>query len=290
MKKMNFDYSKLLFWLPSSIYLKILFKKKMNKKLDLKNPVTYNEKLQWLKLHDHNPLYIKLVDKYEVKDIVAKIIGDKYIIPTYGVYDDFDDIDFSKLPKSFVIKCTHDSGSLVICKDKKNLNLKETRDTINSGLNGNYYYRSREWPYKNIKPRIIIEKYIENKTDDELRDYNFFSFNGKVKMMLIASNEQSSGDTYFDFFDCDFKHLDIVNGHPCAPKKPHKPKNFQLMIELAEKLSKDIPHVRVDFYEMNGHVFFGKMTFYHWSGMMPYKPEKWDKIMGDLIDLNKIKK
>ncbi len=290
MKKGNFDYSKLLFWVPSSIYLKMLFKRKMNKNLDLKNPVTYSEKLQWLKLHDHNPLYNKLVDKYEVKEIVSKIIGEKYIIPTYGVYDDFDDIDFDKLPKSFVIKCTHDSGGLVICKDKSKLDIKEARDKINSSLNRNYYYRRREWPYKDVKPRIIIEKFIEDKKDGELRDYKFFSFNGKVTMMFIASNRQGSGDTYFDFYDRNFKHLDIINGHPNAPKKPHKPKNYELMIQLAEKLSKDMPHVRVDFYEMNGQVFFGEMTFFHWSGMMPYKPEKWDKKMGDMLDLKNIKK
>lgn len=290
MKKLNIDYSKLLFWVPTSIYLKILFKRKIGKKLDLKNPKTYSEKLQWLKVHDHNPLYNKLVDKYEVKPIVAKIIGDEYIIPTLGVYDDFDDIDFSKLPNQFVIKCTHDSGGIYICTDKKNMNIKEARDKINNSLNRNYYYRRREWPYKDVRPRIIIEKYVVDNKDKELRDYKFFSFNGKVKLMFVASNRQGAGDTYFDFFDNNFKHLDIINGHPCAPKTPHCPKNFKLMIKLAEKLSKDLPHVRVDFYEINGKVFFGEMTFYHWSGMMPYEPEEWDKKIGDMLDLSKIAK
>ena len=276
--------------IPSKLYLKILFRIKMKKKLDFKNPKTYSEKLQWLKIYNHNDIYSKMVDKYEVKEIVKNIIGEEYVIPTYGVYNSFDEIDFKKLPNQFVIKCTHDSGGLSICDNKKDFNYEAAKRKINNSLHKNYYYRRREWPYKNVKPRIIIEKYMVDKQDNELRDYKFFCFNGRVEIMFIASNRQGEGDTYFDFYDREFNHLDIINGHPNAPSIPHKPKNYDLMIRLAEKLSKGLPHVRVDFYETNNKVYFGEMTFFHWSGLMPFKPEEWDYKLGNMLDLSNVSK
>ena len=273
--------------IPDKMYLKIMYKKRMGKKLDLKNPKTYNEKLQWLKLYDRKKVYTKLVDKYEVKKYVAKCIGEKYIIPTLGVWDKFDDIDFDKLPNQFVLKCTHDSGGVLICKDKSKLDIKKARRKFNLILKRNFYYAAREWPYKNVKPRIIAEKYVEDKKYMELRDYKFFCFSGNVEYMFIASNRQGEGDTYFDFFDKNFKHLNIINGHPMNPKCPNKPVNFDKMITLAEKLAKDYPHVRIDFYEVNGKVYFGEVTFYHWSGLVPFEPEEWDLKIGDLITLPK---
>ena len=271
-------------------FLKRRFKYTFHRDLDLINPKTYSEKLQWLKLNDRKDIYTKMVDKYGVKEYVSKIIGNEYIIPTLGVYDNFDEIDFNKLPDQYVIKCTHDSGGLVICKDKSKLNIDEAKKKINKCLKKNFYYAGREWPYKNVVPRIIIEKYIEDNSDKELRDYKLFCFNGKFQMMFIATNRQGSGDTYFDFFDKDFNHLPFINGHPNAPTMPHKPKHFSEMINLAEKLSKNIPEVRVDFYEANDKIYFGEMTFFHHSGFMPYEPDEWDLKIGNMLDLNVVEK
>lgn len=266
-------------------YIKMTYKYRTGKELNLSNPQTFNEKLQWLKLYDRRNVYTTMVDKYEVKKYVTDIIGEEYIIPTLGLYNSFDEIDFDKLPNQFVIKCTHDSGGLVIVKDKSKLDIKFAKKKINKCLKNNYYYSGREWPYKNVKPRIIIEKYIEDTKDNELRDYKLFCFNGKFKLMFVATNRQGKGETYFDFFDKDFKHLPFRNGHPNAPKLPHKPKNFEKMIDLAEQLSKDIPQVRIDFYDANGKIFFGEITFFHWSGAVPFDPEEWDYKLGKLIEL-----
>ncbi len=267
-------------------YTKLKYRAFMKKKLNLDNPVTYNEKIQWLKLYDHNPLYATLVDKYEVKEYVSKLIGEEYIIPTLGVWDSFDDIDFDALSEQFVLKCTHDSGGLIICTDKSKLDKELAKQKMEKYLKRNYYLQSREWPYKNVKPRIIAERYMEDEESSELRDYKFFCFDGKVKMMFIATERQNKAtETRFDFFDTQFNHIDMRNGHPNADKPIKKPVNFEKMIELAEILSKEIPHVRVDFYEVNGKVYFGEMTFHHWSGFVPFEPEEWDKTIGSWIKL-----
>lgn len=250
------------------------------------DPITFNEKLQWLKLYDHKPVYTTMVDKYEAKQYVADRIGKEYIIPTLGVWDRFDEIDFSKLPDQFVLKCTHDSGGLVICKDKSQLDLDSARKKINNCLKRNYFWVGREWPYKNVKPRIIAEKYMEDPETKELRDYKFFCFNGVAKALFIASDRQTAGEeTKFDFFDINFNHLPFTNGHPNAEIAPTKPDSFSEMVTLAEKLSKGIPHVRVDFYDVNGKVYFGELTFSHWSGFVPFRPKEWDEIFGSWIVL-----
>ncbi len=271
--------------IPDKIYLKLKYFYVFHKKLNLKNPTTYNEKLQWLKLYDRDQKYTKMVDKYAAKEYVSSIIGKEYIIPTLGVYDKFDEIIFEKLPNQFVIKCTHDSCGLVIVKDKKRLNMKSVKKKINKCLKNNYYYSGREWPYKNVKPRIIIEPYLEEKKYGELRDYKFFTFSGKVKYLFIATNRQGEGETYFDFFDKEFNHLEIINGHPMNPNVPDKPKNFNKMIELSEKLSKGLKHLRVDFYEVDGKIYFGELTFFHFSGFKSFNPNEWDTKFGNLIKL-----
>lgn len=275
----------ILKWISDEKYVKRMYKKKLNKDLNLDNPVTFNEKLQWLKLYNRKPEQTKMVDKCDVKEYVSNIIGKEYIIPTLGVWDKFSDIDFDKLPDKFVLKCTHDSGGLLICKDKSKLNLKKEKLRFDLIMKRNYYYRCREWPYKNVKPRIIAEPYLEDKEYGELRDYKFFVFSGKVKSMFIASNRQGDGDTYFDFFDENFNHLEVTNGHPNAPQMPEKPKNFEKMIELAERIGKDEPQIRIDFYEVDGKVYFGEITFFHWSGMVAFDPEEWDKTFGEYIKL-----
>ena len=267
-------------------YLKILFKGYMNERLDLEEPRTFNEKLQWLKLYDRDPLYTTLVDKYEVKKYVASIIGDNYIIPTLGIWEGISDIDYDNLPDQFVLKCTHDSGGVVICKDKQQFDRKKAEKIIEKSLKKNFYYEGREWPYKNVKPRIIAEEYKEDSACGELRDYKFFCFDGVVKALFIATDRQKKNeDTKFDFFDEKYNHLPFTNGHPMANVVPKKPICFEKMKELAAKLSKDIPQVRVDFYEVDGKIYFGELTFSHWSGLTPFVPNEWDKVFGDWIKL-----
>jgi len=262
------------------------FKERMGYEPNLENPITYSEKLQWLKLYDHNPLYTTLVDKYAVKQYVGERIGFEYIIKTLGVWDKFDKIDFASLPNQFVLKCTHDSGGLVICKDKTKLDIEAARKTINKCLKHNFYYSGFEWPYKNVKPRIIAEEYMEDTKTKELRDYKFFCFDGKVKFLFIATERQKEGeDVKFDFFDKDFNHLPFCQGHENAPILPEKPLRFEDMKVLAEKLSAGIPQVRVDLYEVDGCIYFGEMTFFHHGGWTRFDPEEWDTIFGKEIHL-----
>lgn len=249
-------------------YLKILYRKVFLKELDLNNPQTFNEKLQWLKLNDRKDVYTTMVDKYEVKKYVSDIIGKEYIIPTLGIYDNFDEIDFNKLPNQFVIKCTHDSGGVVICKNKEKLDIKETKKKINKSLKNNYYYSGREWPYKNVRPRIIIDEYIEDKIRHELVDYKIYAFNGKCDYVM-ACFDRFNGGPKFIYFDRDwnikkeFSKDGLKYGNNIDLTKP---KNLDKMFESAEKLSKGIPFVRVDFYEANGEMYFGELTFYPSSG------------------------
>ena len=271
-------------WMSDEQYLKIAFWARMGKRPNIEHPQTFSEKLQWMKLYDRNPQYTKLVDKYEVKSRVAEIIGAEYIIPTIGVWDSVDQIDFNTLPNQFVLKCTHDSGGLVICKDKSKLNIDSAKKKLAACLKHSYYWGMREWPYKNVKPRVIAEQYMEDETG-ELRDYKFFCFDGVVKALFIASDRTKKVETKFDFFDENFKHLPFTNGHPNADVLPSKPVCFEEMKMLAAKLSKGIPQVRVDFYEIRSRVYFGEMTFFHWSGMTPFVPEEWDYKFGSWIKL-----
>lgn len=273
--------------IPDSIFLKYRFKKEIGYKLNLKEPKTFNEKLQWLKLYDRKPLYTMLVDKYEVKKYVAEQIGEEYVIPTYGVWNCFNDINFEILPEQFVMKCTHDSGTIVICKDKSTFDYALAKEKIEISLKNKHYYTSREWPYKNVKPRIIAEKYMEDEKDQELRDYKFYTFNGKPYYLLLATGRQSENkELCFDYFDMNFYHLKLTNHwHPNALVIPHKPYQFEKMKELAQILAKDIPHVRVDFYEVNGQIYFGEMTFFAMGGHLKIHPDDWDIEWGKLIEL-----
>ncbi len=278
-------HRELLNWMNDETYLKIAYRIKMGKKLNLNPPVTFNEKLQWLKLHDRRPEYTTMVDKYEAKKWVADKIGGGYIIPTLGVWDKFDAINFDELPNQFVLKCTHDSGGLVICKDKSKFDKAAARAKIERCLKHSFFWGQREWPYKNVKPRIIAEQYMEDSVTKDLRDYKFFAFDGDVKAMFIATERGAKEETKFDFFDEDFHHLPFINGHPNADVCPQKPKCFEEMKKLAAQLSKGIPEVRVDFYEVDGKVYFGEMTFFHWSGLVPFEPKEWDYKFGEWIKL-----
>lgn len=271
------------------LYIKLRYQELMGKKLNLDNPITFNEKLNWLKLHDRRDIYTTMVDKYEAKKYVANIIGEEYIIKTLGVYDKFDDIDFDKLPNRFVIKCTHDSGGLVIVRDKSKLDIKAARKKINKSLRCKFYYLAREWPYKNVKPRIIIEEYMEDKNQKSMRDYKFFCFDGKPEIIYISEGLEDHKTAGISFYDMDFKQTDCKRtDYRLLDYTPAKPKNFEKMKEYASILSKDIPHVRVDFYEINGKLYFGELTFFTCGGMVPFEDEKWDKYLGDMIDISKV--
>ena len=263
--------------------IKKKFKLKFGYDLDLENPQTFNEKLQWLKLYDRKPEYSLMVDKYEAKKLAADKIGEEYLIPTLGVWESFDDIDFSKLPEKFVLKCTHDSGSIVICKNKAAFDVDAARKKLSKAMKRNYYYGEREWPYKSLKPRIIAEEFMVDGKTEELRDYKFFCFNGEAKMLFIATGRQSGEEVKFDFFDMDFNHLPIKNGHPNATTPPEKPETFEQMKEIAAKLSEGIPQVRVDLYEINGRIYFGELTFAHFGGFVKIEPKEWDEKMGKWV-------
>lgn len=273
--------------LPDSIYLKILYFRNIGCKLNLNSPVNYNEKLQWLKLHERKNFYSQMVDKYSAKEYIAERIGKEYIIPTYGVWSAFGDIDFDQLPNQFVIKCTHDSAGLVICRDKKTLDKHAVQMKLENSLKHNFYYNGREWPYKNVKPRIIAEKYMEDTELRELRDYKFFTFNGVPKIVHIVSNRQNANEeTYGDFFDMDYNHLDLTMGHNNAPVLPVMPKNFEKMKEFAAKLSEGTKHLRVDFYEVDGLLYLGELTFFQDSGFADIQPPEWNAILGNWILLD----
>ena len=277
----------LLPFISDELYLKLLYKKRMGQPLNLLRPSRYTEKLQWMKLYYHKPLYTLLVDKYEVKNVIGNLIGSEHIVKNVGgPWNSFDEIDFSALPNSFVLKCTHDSGGIVICRDKKTLDIEKARNKIEKCLKRDFYNFGKEWPYKNVKPRIIAEELLEDPIGADLKDYKLFCFNGKVKLLFVASDRQNvEEETKFDFYDADFNKLDIKNGHPNSENSLPAPKNFNKMIELAEIISKDEPHMRVDFYDINGQIYFGEITFFHHSGLVRFEPDEWDYILGDWLDL-----
>lgn len=275
----------LLFWLSDEAILKKQFKCRMGTELNLENPQTFNEKLQWLKLYDHNPEYTRMVDKNTARGFIAERVGEQYVVPALGVWERFDDIDFDSLPEQFVLKCNHDSGGLVICKDKKSFNREAARKKITKCLKRNYYYVSREWPYKGVKPRIIAEPFLADEADGELRDYKFFTFGGKPKILYITQGSREKHNVAADFFDMDFNHLELTMDHENGAVPPHPPKNFELMQELAEKLCAGTPELRVDFYEVNGRVYVGELTFFHCTGNAPVHPEAWALKLGQWIKL-----
>lgn len=269
-------------------YLPILFQERMGYPLNLADPQTYNQKIQWLKLYWHDPILTRLVDKYAVKDYVREKIGEQYIIPTTGVWDSPEQIPWDDLPGRFVLKCTHDSGGLVICKDKARLDRRQALKRLKKSFCHNFYYDGFEWPYKDVTPRIIMEPYMEDPVTQELRDYKFFCFDGVVKALFVATERNIPGvDVKFDFFDPDYNHLPIKQGHENAAVTPGKPACFEEMKSIAATLSQGFPHVRVDLYEVDGKVYFGEMTFSHHGGWTKFEPEEWDYTFGQWLKLPK---
>lgn len=269
--------------LPDKLYLKMRFRFSMGYSLNLKKPRTFSEKLQWLKLYDRRPEYTTMVDKYAVKKYVADIIGDEYIIPTLGVWDTPDDIDWDMLPDQFVLKCTHDSGGLIICRDKSKLDIKAAKTKLRKSLKFNYYMGGREWPYKNVPRRIIAETFIED-SQGELNDYKVFNFNGEPKIIQVDYNRFKGH--LRNLYTTEWERINATIGYPTDPNKEiSKPDVLEELKELSSKLSVGIPHLRTDFYIVDNKIFFGELTFYHGSGMEEIKPEQFDRLLGDYIIL-----
>lgn len=274
-------------WMNDRNFIRWEYFSGMGKFPNLENPTTYNEKLQWLKLNDIHEEYSLLVDKYEAKKIVSNHISDEYIIPTIGIYNSFDEIDVNQLPDQFVLKTTHDSGGVVVCTDKTKFDIKAARKKLEKSLRKNYFYEHREYPYKNVKPRIIAEQYMVDESGTELKDYKFFCFDGKCKMLFVATERQTREEPFFNFFDSNFNSLPFKQGHPVNLKTPKKPERFDEMLRIAEQLSTGFPHVRVDLYNINGKIYFGELTFFHFSGNVPFEPAEWDYKIGEWLKLPK---
>ncbi|RHQ93690.1 ATP-grasp fold amidoligase family protein [Clostridium sp. AF21-20LB] len=269
-------------WMSDEQYLKIAFYSAFGNRLNLKNPLTFNEKLQWIKLYDRKPEYTTLVDKKNVKDYVAAMIGKEYIIPTLGSWKYFEDIDFEKLPNQFVLKCTHDSGGIYICRDKKTFDKNKAKDVLNKSLSTNYYYQGREWPYRDVEHLILAEKYLA----DNLQDYKFFCFNSVPRMILVCSERYSDGGLKEDFFDENWNHLDVERAtHPNSDLKILPPHHLEEMKKLASKLSKNTYFSRIDFYEVEDKIYFGEITFFPSSGLVGFQPDEWDRKLGDWLQL-----
>lgn len=266
-------------------YITLKFESRLGVKPNLTEPRTFNEKLQWLKLHDRKPIYNTLVDKYAVKDYVASIIGEEYIIPTYGVWDRFDEIEFDNLPEQFVLKCTHDSGGLVIVKDKNNFDKEAAKKKINKCLKRNYYYKGREWPYKNVKPRIIAEAFMQDSVTGELRDYKFFCFGGEVKCYKVDFDRFVRHKANYYTPDGRLMKLGEIVCPPDFEKKIAIPAQLEKMEELAQKLSADQPFLRTDFYDVDGKIYFGELTFFPDSGFGKFVFEGNDELLGSWLKL-----
>lgn len=268
-------------------YLSRKYQLYFGQKLNLQNPQTFNEKLQWLKLYNRKPEYTVMVDKYKVREYIAQTLGEEYLIPLLGVWDDPDEIDFDALSDQFVLKCNHNSGlGMCICKDKSKLDISKVKADLRKGLKQDYYLTGREWPYKNVPRKIIAEKYmVDDRNCSELTDYKFFCFNGVPKFMYISNDSSENATT--DFFNMEFNHLEMRMKDPNSNVIPPRPYLFDEMKAIAEKLSQGIPFVRVDLYVIGGSIYFGELTFFHNAGFYSIYPKHWEKTLGDWIKLPK---
>lgn len=254
--------------------------------LNLDDPRSFNEKLQWLKLYYRKPEFVQMVDKVEVKRYAEQIIGSEHIIPTYGVWDNAEDIDFDSLPEKFVIKCNHSSGGFCLCKDKSKLNVEQVRKMLSKGLKNDYSSHEREWQYKAIRRKVLAEKMLTNPDGSICSDYKWFCFNGDPKILLITEDRGKENDEVKNnYFDINMNLLPFTQGHPNSKKIPSKPKTFDEQVAIAKKLSKGYPFMRVDLYECDGIVYLGELTLYHWSGRKMFEPSNWDLNLGAWINL-----
>ena len=276
---------KFAFLFPDKLYLTLLYRARFGRKINWDSPQTYNEKIQWLKLYDRNPEYVKMVDKYAVKQYISQLIGPQHVIPLLGVWDSPDEIDFDNLPNQFVLKCNHDSGKVIICKDKKELDVNFTKKELKKALKCNFYRKTREWPYKNVPRKIIAEEYMVDESGYELKDYKFFCFDGVPRCFKIDFGRFT--EHHANYYDINGTLLPF--GEQEVPSVPREklpmPRALPKMIEVAKELSQRIPFVRVDLYEIKGNVYFGELTFYPAGGLGKITPAEWDYKLGELIHL-----
>ena len=267
-------------------YLSWLYRARMGRFPDLNYPKSFNEKLQWLKLNDRKPEYTEMVDKYLAKKYVEKRIGEKYIIPTLGVWDEFDQIEFEKLPDQFVLKTTHDSGGVVICKDKANFDKAAAKRKLEKSLKRNYYWAEREWPYKNVKPQIIAEKFMVDKSGDGLIDYKFYCFNGMPEFLYISNGMDNHKTARLSFLTMNWEKAPFGRSDYLEFETiPPRPRKFDEMVQIAKSLSEGHLFLRVDLYEISEQVYFSELTFSPCGGFMPFVPEEWDEKLGDMISI-----
>ncbi len=270
-------------------FLKMIYPYYIGKRLNLKHPKTFNEKLQWLKLYYRNPLYHTLVDKASAKEWVAHSIGDQFVIPTIAEWNSVEDIDYDILPDSFVLKTTHGGGGngVIICKDKKALDKDSAARKLSRNMKEDIASYFKEWPYGGMNKKIIAEEMISLSDGKELMDFKLLCFNGKVRCLFVGSNRFQHGGVHTTYYDRNWNRLPFERSNQAEKDGIQKPAHYELMVKLAEILAKDIPFVRVDFYEANGNVYFGEMTFFPGSGFLAFNPDKWDKIIGSWLTLPK---
>lgn len=273
-------------WVPDSLYLKVLYRVIMGRKLNLRNPKEYNEKLQWLKLNDRKPEYSTMVDKYEVRGYIEDLLGDKYLIPCLGIYDSVDDIDIDALPNRFVLKCTHDSGSVEICKDKSSFDIEGARHRLSQAMKRNYYATYREWPYKYVKPRIIAEGYLEGDGGD-LKDYKVMCFNGEAKIIEVHENRFVEGKVHTQtFYDREWGIVPLTQVETVTVDRPsEQPKQLEEILRLSELIAKNMYHARIDWYIEGDKIYFGEITFFDGSGFESFSTPEMERMLGDMINL-----
>lgn len=272
----------MLNWMSDESYIKLAYKNTFGKKLDLNNPISFNEKLQWLKLYDRKREYITYVDKFAVREYIEKTIGKDYLIPLIGVYESVDVIPWGELPNSFVLKCTHGSGCNIICKDKNHLNIQEAKNKLNRWMKTNYFWNCREWPYKNVKPRIVCEEFITDKetTPD---DYKVLCFNGKAKLIMVHIDRY--GDHKLDNYDRHWNKTTLAKDGPMSDSVYKKPKQFDNMIRLSEILASNMSHARIDWFIVRDKLLFGEITLYEAGGFDHFDNKQDDDTLGSWIDL-----
>lgn len=282
---MNNKIAKVLGLIPDSLYLRLRYYMHTKKRLNLRNPKRFNEKLQWLKLYNRRPEYTVMVDKYRVREYIKDTIGEEYLIPLIGVWDNVDDIDFNALPEKFVIKCNHNSGEgMYICTDKSKMDVEKVKEGLKRGLEQDYYLCDREWPYKNVPHKIVAEEYLDDGSGRGINDYKVFNFNGEPYIIQVDFDrfiEHKKNLYTTEWILCDFAF-----NYPSHPEvKIPKPEKLDEMLELSRKLSKDSPYMRTDFYSVNGKLYFGELTFFPASGYGEFKPDDIDFELGEKIIL-----
>ena len=272
---------------PDKLFLKLKFRLMMGEKLDLNCPKTFNQKLQWLKLYNRKPEYTTMVDKYAVKEYVANIIGEEYIIPTLGIWNSTDEIDWDALPNQFVLKTTHGGGGggVVICKDKGTFDIEKAKQKLQISLKSDIYINFREWPYKNVPKRIIAEQYMTDESNVELKDYKFFCFNGKVRCFKVDFDRFIGHKANYYNRNAELLPFGEESCMPDFNRQFEKPINFNKMLSLAEKLANGVPFVRIDLYNINGRIYFGEITFFPAAGMGKFEPREWDVKLGNYLEL-----